>query len=93
MYRELLEQAPAFIWTRIYLGKTLLARGDAQAALAMVRQEPDEPIRLLYLPIVRSGRRPARTSLPRPTPTAAIVTSHSIGSSELTNRKTPDWAR
>jgi tetratricopeptide (TPR) repeat protein len=51
-FRQLLEQEPAFIWTRIYLGKTLLVRGDPQAALAMVRQEPDEPIRLLYLPIV-----------------------------------------
>jgi TolB-like protein/thioredoxin-like negative regulator of GroEL len=51
-YRQLLNQAPAFIWTRSYLGKTLLGRGDPQAALAMVRQEPDEPIRLLYLPIV-----------------------------------------
>jgi tetratricopeptide (TPR) repeat protein len=48
----LLELDPTYPWTRIYLGKTLLARGDPQAALAMVEDEPDESIRLLYLPIV-----------------------------------------
>ena len=29
MYRKLLELAPAFVWTRRYLGKTLLAQGKA----------------------------------------------------------------
>ena len=34
------------------LGKTLLAQGKPDAALAMVEQEADEAIGLLYLPVV-----------------------------------------
>ena len=52
MYRKLLELEPGFLWTRIYLAKTLLARGDRRGALDRVQQESDEPIRLLYLPII-----------------------------------------
>ena len=52
MYRKLLELEPGFLWTRIYLAKTLLARGDRRGALDIVQQESDEPIRLLYLPII-----------------------------------------
>ena len=52
MFRKLLELEPGFLWTRIYLAKTLLALGDPKAALDMVQQESDEPIRLLYLPIM-----------------------------------------
>lgn len=52
IYRRLLAQEPGFAWTRIYLAKTLLALGDPVAALDMVRQESDESIRLLYLPIM-----------------------------------------
>jgi TolB-like protein/Flp pilus assembly protein TadD len=52
LYRKLLELEPGFLWTRSYLGKTLLAQGKAQAALAMVQQEADEITRLWFLPIV-----------------------------------------
>ena len=51
-YRELLELEPSFGWTRSYLGKTLLAQGELESALAVVRQDIDEDNRLLYLPIV-----------------------------------------
>jgi TolB-like protein/Tfp pilus assembly protein PilF len=51
-YRKLLEVAPSFLWTRAYLGKTLLAEGKADTALAMVQQEADEENRLKMLPIV-----------------------------------------
>jgi TolB-like protein/Tfp pilus assembly protein PilF len=51
-YRKLLEVAPGFLWTRAYFGKTLLAEGKAEAALAMVQQEADEENRLMMLPIV-----------------------------------------
>jgi adenylate cyclase len=50
-YRRLLEVAPGFLWTRSYLGKTLLAEGKPEAALAMVQQEDDEENRLVFLPI------------------------------------------
>ena len=39
MYRKLLETMPGFLWTRVYIGKTLLAQGKPEAALAMVQQE------------------------------------------------------
>jgi len=52
LYRRLLELEPGFLWTRIYLGKNLLAMGKPDEALAMVQEEADEAIRLLYLPIV-----------------------------------------
>jgi TolB-like protein/tetratricopeptide (TPR) repeat protein len=51
-YRQLLELAPNFYWTRPYLGKTLLAQGKAEAALAIVQEETDEGARLKYLPAV-----------------------------------------
>jgi tetratricopeptide (TPR) repeat protein len=51
-YRKLLEVAPDFLWTRGYLGKTLLMQGQPEAALAMVQQEADEEERLAYLPVV-----------------------------------------
>jgi TolB-like protein len=51
MYRKLLEFAPGFGWTRPYLGKTLLAQGHPQEALAIVQQAVDEHD-VLYLPVV-----------------------------------------
>ncbi len=51
LYRKLLELQPGFLWTRSYLGKTLLAQGKADAALAMVQQEVDDATRLWFLPI------------------------------------------
>jgi TolB-like protein/Tfp pilus assembly protein PilF len=59
MYRKLLEMDPDFPWTHAYLGKTLLAQGKPEAALAMVQQEVHEASRLLYLPIVlqAAGRK------------------------------------
>ena len=41
-----------------YLGKTLLVQGKPEAALAMVQQEADEAMRLLYPPD-RACRQPA----------------------------------
>ena len=52
LYRKLLELEPRFLWTRSYLGKTLLAQGKPDAALAMVQQEADEATRLWFLPVV-----------------------------------------
>ena len=49
-YRKLLEIEPDFEWTRPYLGKTLLAQGKPEAALAIV-QQATEDARLLYLPV------------------------------------------
>jgi tetratricopeptide (TPR) repeat protein len=59
IYRKLLELDPDFPWTHAYLGKTLLAQGKPEAALAMVQQDLDEASRLLYLPIVlqAAGRK------------------------------------
>ncbi len=59
MYRKLLELSPDFGWTRPYLGKTLLAQGKPEAALAMVQQEVDESYRLRFLPVVlqAAGRK------------------------------------
>lgn len=51
-YRKLLELRPGFLWTRGYLGKTLLMQGKREEALAMVQQEADEAERLNYLPVV-----------------------------------------
>jgi TolB-like protein/Tfp pilus assembly protein PilF len=51
-YRKLQELSPDFLWTRVYLGKTLLALGRPEAALQIVREESDESVRLLYLPIM-----------------------------------------
>jgi tetratricopeptide (TPR) repeat protein len=48
----LLEIAPGFLWTRGYLGKTLLMQGKPKEALAMVQQEADEEERLAYLAVV-----------------------------------------
>ena len=52
MYRKLLDLAPDFYWTRSYFGKTLLAQGKVEAALAMVQEDVDEGSRLWVLPIV-----------------------------------------
>jgi tetratricopeptide (TPR) repeat protein len=49
-YRRLLEVAPDFLWTRSALGKTLLAQGKPEAALAMVQQNADKGERLWILP-------------------------------------------
>jgi TolB-like protein/Tfp pilus assembly protein PilF len=50
-YRRLLELAPDFLLARSLLGKTLLAEGKPEAALAMLQQD-DEFARQGYLPIV-----------------------------------------
>jgi TolB-like protein/Flp pilus assembly protein TadD len=51
-YRKLLDLAPDFEWIHWYLGKTLLAEGKPDEALAMVRLEPGEENRLQLLPIM-----------------------------------------
>jgi TolB-like protein/Flp pilus assembly protein TadD len=51
-YRKLLELRPDFLWTRGYLGKTLLMQGKPEAALAMVQQEAVEVERLYHLAVV-----------------------------------------
>jgi TolB-like protein/Tfp pilus assembly protein PilF len=50
-YRRLLELAPDFLLGRSLLGKTLLAEGKPEAALAMLQQD-DEFARQGYLPII-----------------------------------------
>ena len=61
--RRLWELAPDYLWTHAYLGKTYLAEGKSQEALEMVQQEPDEWIRLWFLPIVlRGGGKQQRRS-------------------------------
>ena len=57
--RKLLELAPHSAWAPSWLGKTLLAQGEPQEALAMLMQEVDEETRLGYLPIFLQavGRR------------------------------------
>ncbi len=59
LYRKTLEFAPGFLWTRAYLGKTLLAEGKPEAALATVQLENDEEMRLWYVPIIlqANGRK------------------------------------
>jgi TolB-like protein/Flp pilus assembly protein TadD len=58
-YRKLMDMAPDFAWIHIYLGKTLLAEGKPEEALAMVRKEPNEEDRLEFLPIMlqANGRK------------------------------------
>ena len=51
VFRKLLEMDPGFPWTRACLGQALLAQGNAEAALAMIQQDPDEANRLTFLPI------------------------------------------
>jgi TolB-like protein len=51
-FRKLLDLAPDFEWTHTYLGKTLLAEGKPDEALAMVRLEAGEEDRLDFLPIM-----------------------------------------
>jgi TolB-like protein len=51
-YRNLINLAPDFQWTHMYLGTTLLAEGKPEEALAMVRLEVDEEDRLDFLPIM-----------------------------------------
>lgn len=46
-YRKLAEIEPNFQWTRMYLSKTLMEKGDTEAALAMNEQETD-PTLLAY---------------------------------------------
>jgi TolB-like protein/Flp pilus assembly protein TadD len=58
-YRTILELAPEFLWTRAYLGKTLLAAGKPKDALSIVQSEGDEAMRLQYLPVIlqANGRK------------------------------------
>jgi TolB-like protein len=50
--RSILEQQPDRIWVRAGLSATLLMQGEAQAALAMLEQEPDLGARLAWQPII-----------------------------------------
>ena len=50
-YRGLLEFAPDFQWTHLYLGKTLIVEGKSADALETARLEPDEESRFDLLPI------------------------------------------
>jgi TolB-like protein/Flp pilus assembly protein TadD len=52
VYRKLIELEPGFAWARAYLGKTLLAEGHPDEALAMAEQEVDQAERLDILPVV-----------------------------------------
>jgi TolB-like protein/tetratricopeptide (TPR) repeat protein len=59
-YRRVLELAPGFILARPYLGKTLLAEGKPEAALAMVQTQDNENASQLFLPILlqAAGHQP-----------------------------------
>jgi len=59
MYRKALELAPGAVWFHNLAGAALLQQGKAEAALAMVQQEPDEGYRLYFLPIMlhANGRK------------------------------------
>ena len=52
MYRKALALAPASLWYHQTIAYALLQQGKVEAALAMARQEADEGIRLLLLPIM-----------------------------------------
>jgi len=58
VYRKLLETMPDFLWTRAYLGRTLLAQGNPEAALATL-QQGDESFGLMLLPsaLLAAGRK------------------------------------
>jgi tetratricopeptide (TPR) repeat protein len=49
-FRKLLATTPDFLWTRAYLGRTLLAQGRPADALAIVQEETDEGYRTMFLP-------------------------------------------
>jgi len=48
----LLATTPDFLWTRAYLGRTLLAQGRPADALAIAQEEADEGFRAMLLPSV-----------------------------------------
>jgi TolB-like protein/Flp pilus assembly protein TadD len=52
LFRELLELEPGFLWTRRWLGKTLLAQGKSEAALTIVQQDVDDANRMSILPVM-----------------------------------------
>jgi serine/threonine-protein kinase len=58
-FRKLIALEPGYWWGHMYLGKTLLAEGQPQAALAMVQGEFADENRLVYMPIVlqAAGRK------------------------------------
>jgi len=49
-FRELFKIEPDWRWTRSYLGKTLLAEGKPEEALALAEQNPDRGAQLILLP-------------------------------------------
>ena len=51
-FRKTLEIAPSFPWTRGMLGVALAAQGKAEEGLAVMRQDADEAMRLVSLPVV-----------------------------------------
>lgn len=50
-YRSLVDRQPASEYSRVYIGKALLAQGKPAAALSMVQQEISEEARMAYLPV------------------------------------------
>lgn len=50
-FRKLLELRPAIAAAHVHLGKVLLARGQPEAALAAIEQEPSEAWRAIGLPL------------------------------------------
>jgi len=50
--RRLIDLWPDFVWTRAYLGKTLLAQGKPREELEATQQEADEWVRLWFLPLM-----------------------------------------
>jgi TolB-like protein/Flp pilus assembly protein TadD len=50
MFRRVIEMEPEFYWAHSWLGKSLLAQGDAEAALEVALERPDEAM-LFFLPV------------------------------------------
>jgi tetratricopeptide (TPR) repeat protein len=50
--RRLLKVSPQFPWTRVLLAQTILLQGKTDEALAILREDSDEGMRLAALPVV-----------------------------------------
>jgi TolB-like protein/DNA-binding winged helix-turn-helix (wHTH) protein/Tfp pilus assembly protein PilF len=51
-FRKTLELSPTFVYGNIYLAKSMLAQGNIDAALSVLKSEDNEKVRLAYLPLI-----------------------------------------
>ncbi len=58
-YRKLLETTPDFLWTRVYLGRTLLAQGEPEDCARHAATGTTKSFRLMLLPtaLLAAGRK------------------------------------